>query len=131
MPTFTTTSISNATSSTARPSKSDAQQRLPNGVRSPRNALIAKTDLHHVETSAHPTDSTLYTIAEGDRLAFDQFWRAVADPQPGAFSEAEGRYIRATAARTALTAIARNVGFPMSPEAWNELSATWRREDSA
>ena len=72
----------------------------------------------------------LYTIAEGDRLAFDQFWRAVADPQPGAFSEAEGRYIRATAARTALTALARNVGFPMSPEAWNELSATWRREDS-
>lgn len=87
------------------------------------------------ECSATPTKRTyairfvlayLYTVGEGDRRPFDEFWRIIAEPLEWSHSNSQAKYFRSTHARTALFGIARSVGYPMTPEAWQRL-ALWRK----
>jgi hypothetical protein len=63
----------------------------------------------------------LYAVSDGDRHAFDDFWRVVDDRQDRAHSETMSRTMRETSARTCLTGIARSVGVDFSVEYQREL----------
>jgi hypothetical protein len=68
----------------------------------------------------------LFAVSKGDRQAFDDFWRIIADPIEWGYSESQARYFRGSHARTALKGIALSVGYPQTPEAIQRLSV-WRK----
>jgi hypothetical protein len=63
----------------------------------------------------------LYAVSNGDRHAYDDFWRVVEDRQEHTHSETMGSTMRETNARTCLTGIACSVGVDFSVEYQREL----------
>jgi hypothetical protein len=68
----------------------------------------------------------LYAVGDGERLAFDDFWRAIRTSDEGSYSDVMANVMRVTHAQTAMTGIARGCGVELCVEYTARLAAARR-----
>lgn len=68
----------------------------------------------------------LYSVSDGDRASFDDFWRVVLDRYPSAYSVLQANSMRRSYADTHLAGIARSVGVERTAAICAAMKASYR-----